>query len=91
MKALFRTPLSVTILAHMDRLQAFQRALREAPGSLRELARAAHVSHTLLARVRDGERELTDETARAVAAALRGWGETCAALADALERGGDDA
>jgi hypothetical protein len=74
----------------MSRLEAFRRALIEAPGSLRELARAAHVSHTLLARVRDGERELTDETASAVAAALRGWSDRCAELADALERGGDN-
>jgi len=81
---------AVTIMAHMSRLEAFRRALQEAPGSLRELARAAHVSHTLLARVRDGERELTDETAQAVASALRQWGDSCAELADALEKGGDN-
>ena len=84
------TSLAVTILAHMSRLEAFRRALEEAPGSLRELARATHVSHTLLARVRDGERELTDETARAVASALRQWGDRCAELADAIEKGGND-
>lgn len=37
-------------------LEAFRRALKEAPGSLRELARAAHVSHALLIRIRDGHR-----------------------------------
>ncbi len=84
------TLVAVTILAPMSRLEAFRRALDEAPGTLRELARAAHVSHTLLARVRDGERELTDATARAVASALRQWGDRCAELADALEKGGND-
>ncbi len=75
----------------MARIEAFRRALEEAPGSLRELARAAHVSHTHLSRIRDGERALTDDVATAVAAALREWGARCSELADALERGETDA
>ena len=58
-----------------------------APGSLRELARAAHLSHTLLLRVRDGKRELTDDVAKAVAIALTEWSETCAELAANLWQG----
>jgi O-acetyl-ADP-ribose deacetylase (regulator of RNase III) len=68
-------------------IEAFRRALEEAPGSLRELARAAHVSHTLLLRVRDGKRELTDDVAEAVATALSEWSETCAELAASLGQG----
>ncbi len=71
----------------MGDTEAFRRALEEAPGSLRELARAAHVSHTLLLRVRDGKRELSDDIAEAVARALSEWSETCAELAANLGQG----
>jgi hypothetical protein len=67
-------------------LSAFRTALREMPGSIRALAREAGLSDALLIRVRDGERGLTRETVRAVAAALRGWGDRCHALAEALEQ-----
>lgn len=72
-----------------------QRILREAPGSIRELAREAGVSNALLRAVRDGDRRLTPATRKAVAAALRQWEDTCGELAEALEAvesepGGDD-
>lgn len=72
-----------------DQRAALQRALEEAPGSIRELARAADVDGSLLLRIRDGERRLTPATARAVADALRQWGETCHELADDLEEAAD--
>lgn len=59
--------------------------MEEAPGSTRELARAAGVSHTLLSKIRKGERTLTPETRTALAQALRTWGERCEGLAAALE------
>lgn len=80
-----------------DGRAAIRRILREAPGSIRELARAAGVDVSLLTRIRDGERSLTPRTARAVSSALRAWGETCLELAEDLEaaaepepEGGDD-
>ena len=52
---------------------------------MRKLAEAAGVSHTLLLQVRDGDRRLTPATRRAVVSALRGWGDRCHGLANALE------
>lgn len=60
-------------------------ALNEAPGSIRELSRAAGVSKTLLLAIRDGRRRLTGETRDKVVAALRRWSNTTRDLADALE------
>lgn len=62
-----------------------QRILRDAPGSIRELAREAGVSHRLLRAARDGDRNLTPATRDAVLRALRTWAGTCSELADALE------
>ncbi len=64
---------------------AFRRAIEGAPCSIRRLAEAAGVSHTLLLQVRDGDRRLTPATRRAVISALRSWGDRCHGLADALE------
>lgn len=64
----------------------FQRVLREAPGSIRELAREAGVNETLLRKVRDGKRRLTRETQQAVVNALQRWSGRCEELARALER-----
>lgn len=62
-----------------------RRVLDESPGSIRELAREAGVSHVLLLAVRDGQRRLTPETQEAVVAALRRWAERCEDLAESLE------
>lgn len=71
---------------HMEEARAVLRTiLDEAPGSIRELAREAGISHPLLVAIRDGERRLTPETRDAVAAALRRWAERCEGLAEALE------
>lgn len=83
-------PLASTSSVHhfgvVDQLEAFRRALDRAPGSLRELARAAHVSHSLLSRVRSGEVPLSPRVVNAVADALEGWGATCADLARRLRK-----
>ena len=53
------------------------KALKQAPGSIREIAREAGVPHTTLSRIVSGERGATPEVARAVAAALARWGRKC--------------
>lgn len=76
-----------------------QRILRDAPCSIRALAREAGVNETLLRKIRDGERRLTADTRDAVVAALRRWEDTCGSLAGDLEtadlqppgQGGEDA
>ncbi len=70
----------------MDQMEVFRRVLDEAPGSVRELARAAHMSHSVLSRIRSGERPLTPEVVDAVATALEGWSATCAELAAHLRQ-----
>ena len=69
----------------MDAQDTLRRILREAPGSIRALAREAGVSEALLRAVRDGDHRLTREARDAVAAALRTWATRCGDLADALE------
>jgi hypothetical protein len=64
---------------------ALRQVLSEAPGSIRELARAAGLSHASLIQARDGEIGLRPETVRSIVEALRAWSTTCAALADHLE------
>jgi transcriptional regulator with XRE-family HTH domain len=54
-----------------------RRALRRAPCSIRALARAAGVSHVLLAEIRRGRKAVTPRVARMVAAALEQWGTQC--------------
>ncbi len=68
----------------MDQMEVFRRVLDEAPGSLRELARAASVNHSTLSRMRSGEVPLSANVVEAVATALEGWGATCADLARRL-------
>lgn len=62
-----------------------RRVLEEAPGSIRELAREAGVSHSLLVAIRDGQRRLTPATREALATALRRWSERLEALAEQME------
>lgn len=56
---------------------AIRRVLAQAPGSIRELAKAAGVPHTTLWRIQQGERDATPEVARAVAKALGRWAKGC--------------
>lgn len=70
----------------MDRLRlALQAVLSRAPGSIRELARAAGLSHASLIQARDGQIGLKPESVRSIVEALRAWSTTCADLADRLE------
>ncbi len=76
----------ITKLVTMENVRvALGRAMEEAPGSVRELARAAGLDHAALVRVRDGEYNLTPGRVRSVIAALRAWSAGCADLADELE------
>ncbi len=61
-------------------------ALRDAPCSLRALAKAADVTPSTLARVWNGERAATPEVAAAVADALTRWGADCTRAAKRLRR-----
>ena len=78
--------LIITKLVTMENVRvALGRAMEEAPGSVRELARAAGLDHAALVRVRDGEYNLTPARVRSVIAALRAWSSRCADLADELK------
>ena len=78
--------LPVTMLVSMENVRvALARAMEQAPGSVRELARAAGLDHAAFVRVRDGEYNLTPTRVRSVISALRAWSATCAELADELE------
>jgi len=54
---------------------------RLAPGSQRELARKAGISHTALRRATEGRFVLSAAKLEALALALENWGETCRDLA----------
>ncbi len=56
---------------------ALRYAMRQAPGSLRELARAAGVPHSTLVRIRSGKQLATEPVVEAVMGALRAWGGGC--------------
>lgn len=58
---------------------------------MRELARAAGISHTLLMQVRNGRTRLSPETVERVVRALRDWSATCAELAERLEEAAGEA
>jgi transcriptional regulator with XRE-family HTH domain len=60
--------------------------LNRSPLSLRDLARAAGVDHSLLSRIRAGERTATADVAGRLAVALRTLSQTTAALAERLEK-----
>jgi len=64
-----------------------QAAIKDAPCSLRALAREADIDVSLLSRIASGEREATQEAAMAVAGALDRWGDRCKASARKLEKG----
>ena len=67
----------------MDNLRAvIKEVLQRAPGSTRELARQAGLSHTALQRVRDGQMSLSPERLDALADALGRWSVDCSELAE---------
>ena len=71
----------------MDRLTAaVRKALDNAPGTLRALARATGVSHAQLHRIARGERNATPAVAAAVADALEQWGTRCSRLARGIRQ-----
>lgn len=75
----------------MDRVQkVVRKILREAPGSTRELGRAAKVSHRALTDVRNGRKALGTARLRDVVRALRRWSRTCERLAADLEEALDE-
>jgi len=70
-----------------DRLSAaVARAIREAPCSVRALARAADVPDSTLVRIVAGERAATLDVADRVARALETWSGRCARLARGIRQ-----
>jgi hypothetical protein len=63
-----------------------QRISDELPVSIRQLAREAGLAHVSLLARRDGQLTVGPEKLLQVAAALRGWGNDFARLADELEK-----
>ena len=57
---------------------AVRRAISKAPGSMRELAKEAGVSHVFLWAIAHGRERATPRVARLVAAALERRGKRCA-------------
>lgn len=77
---------TITILVHMPTLrEVLREVIQEVPGSIRELARAAELTHVALIRARDGKMDLSPEATARVIGVLRNWGEKCSALANRLE------
>ncbi len=61
-----------------------QQILRNSPARLRAIARAAHVSHSTLARIVSGERDATPAVARALEHLFARWGRQYAVAARRL-------
>ena len=61
-------------------------AIAAAPCTLRALARASNVSHTVLVQIRRGTFLATPVVARRLADALDGWGVTCRRAATRLRK-----
>jgi transcriptional regulator with XRE-family HTH domain len=61
-----------------------RRAIRQAPCSIRALARTAGVSHAMLAAVATGHERATPRVALKVARALERWAARCAGEAAAI-------
>ena len=69
-----------------EKQNTVKRVLDAAPGSFREIARAASVSHSLLSQVCSGQRNATPELLGALAKALETWGGTCLDGAEQLRK-----
>jgi transcriptional regulator with XRE-family HTH domain len=65
---------------------ALRRAIRNAPSSIRELAKEAGVSHVVLWAIVRGRARATPRVARLVAGALERWGQRCAADASRVRK-----
>ena len=72
-------------MAIPPRRKALRKVLREVPCSGRRLADEAGLSHGNLLQVRDGARNLTNDSAEKLVEALRRWRDTCDELASELE------
>ncbi len=71
----------------MDKVtDAVRNAIDAAPCSVRRLADAADVDHSLLVRIRSGERAATLAVAMKVQAALETWTQDCGDAARAIRR-----
>ena len=71
----------------MDKVtDAVRNAINAAPCSVRRLADAADVDHSLLVRIRSGERAATLDVAMKVQAALETWTQDCGDAARAIRR-----
>lgn len=57
---------------------ALRQAIANAPSSIRELAKAAGISHVVLWGIVRGRERATPRVARLVATALERWGKRCA-------------
>ena len=62
------------------------KGIREAPCTLRALAREAGVAPSVLSRILSGERLATPAVALAVARALDRWGERCKRAATTIRK-----
>jgi transcriptional regulator with XRE-family HTH domain len=71
-------------MIHLE--EAVRRALAEAPGSVREIAREAGVDHSTLVRIRRGDRGATRDVARALADALGRWAGRCSSAEGILRQ-----
>ena len=75
----------LTVGGELDRLSSttmtletvLRHAIRRAPCTIRALARAAGVSHTMLAAIEKGKERATPRVALEVARALETWGTRC--------------
>lgn len=65
---------------------ALRRAITNAPGSIRELAKEAGVSHVFLWAIVHGREKATPRVGRLVAAALDRWGNRCVKNAAAVRK-----
>ena len=74
-------------IGDMDRLaNALLAAIDVSPCSERALAQAAGIDHSLLIRIRNGERSATPVVADKIADALEAWSEDCSRAAQRLRR-----
>ena len=82
--ALIPRQLNVLLSAYMTLDAVLRRAIRRAPCSTRALARAAGVSHVMLAAIVTGRERATPRVALKVAKALESWAARCGGEAAAI-------